>query len=277
MGVCDCNSANNHPVMNNPTLKNSKGASYIKCTYEIKDFNMIQLLNYKGKKYINEEIETKIKILNGAKAEPLVFQKKFTKLGMNTIIFIIEENLVNMSYLFNECKSLKKIEFISFETIQCTNMCAMFQCCEELEYLDLSNFNTSNVTDMSFMFNICYKLRNIKGLDKFNTNKVTKMNQMFQLCKELEYINLSNFNTSNVTNMEYMFRECNKLKEIKGLNNFRTIYVNNMEGMFYECKELKNLDLTYFNTSHVTNMSFMFNECEKLKEIKGINNFNTIY
>ena len=128
MGVCDCNSANNnqalnnHQAMNNPTLKNNKGKSYIKCTYDIKDFNMTQILNYRGETYINEEIETKIKILNGAKTEPLVFQKKFNKLGLNTIIFIVEKNLVNMSYLFNKCKSLKKIEFISFETIQCTNM-----------------------------------------------------------------------------------------------------------------------------------------------------------
>ena len=185
MGVCDCISANNnqalnnHQAMNNSTLKNNKGKSYIKCTYDIKDFNMTQILNYRGETYINEEIETKIKILNGAKTEPLVFQKKFNKLGLNTIIFIVEKNLVNMSYLFNKCKSLKKIEFISFETIQCTNMNTMFQLCEELEYLDLSYFDTSNVTNMEWMFYGCSKLKIIKGINNFKTMNVTYMKCMF--------------------------------------------------------------------------------------------------
>jgi len=183
-----------------------KGISYIKCTYDIKDNNFIQILNNRGEININEEIESKIKILNDDKKEPLAFKKKFNKLGMNTIIFVIEENLVNMSFLFNKCNTLKKIEFFSFETVQCTDMSAMFQSCEELEYLDVSCFNTSNVTDMEYMFNMCYKLKSIKGLDKFITNKVTKMNHMFQECKKLEYIDLSYFDTSNVTNMECMFQ-----------------------------------------------------------------------
>ena len=175
MGICDCESSNNHKNIISPVLKENKNASYIKCSYYIKDHNLTQIINNRGEKYINEEIESKIKIVNGNKIEPLVFKKKFNKIGMNTIIFMIEGKLVNMSYLFNKCKSLKNIEFLSFETTQCTDMSTMFQFCEELEYLDLSCFNTSNVIDMGFMFNMCYKLKNIKGLDKFNTNKVTKM------------------------------------------------------------------------------------------------------
>ncbi len=35
------------------------------CTYDIKDNNEIQIINNKGKDDVNEEIEEKIKILNG--------------------------------------------------------------------------------------------------------------------------------------------------------------------------------------------------------------------
>ena len=63
----------------------------IKCTYEIKDNSLVQIINYRGKSEINEEIESKIKILNDKRKENLIFQKKFDKLGINTIVFACEE------------------------------------------------------------------------------------------------------------------------------------------------------------------------------------------
>ena len=79
------------------------GTSYIKCTYEIKDNNETQILNYKEEYFINEEIESKIKILNGDKKEKIIFTKKFDKTGTQIIYFMIEENLNNMNFLFNKC------------------------------------------------------------------------------------------------------------------------------------------------------------------------------
>ena len=152
-----------------------------RCYYEIKDYNETQIITDK-----NEEIKLKVKILNGNNKEKLIFKKKFNKIGINIIDFIIEGKLNNMSLMFNDCSSLRKIEFISFETSQVTNMKGMFQECNELEYLDLSNFNTSNVIDMGCIFNQCHKLKQIIGLNKFNTSKVIIMRGMFQSCKEIE-------------------------------------------------------------------------------------------
>ena len=41
------------------------------------------------------------------------------------------------------------------------DMSSMFHECKSLEYLDLSNFDTSNVIDMGYMFNKCPKLKEI--------------------------------------------------------------------------------------------------------------------
>ena len=38
------------------------------------------------------------------------------KIGINIIDFKIEGNLYNMSYMFNNCTSLIKVNFISFDT-----------------------------------------------------------------------------------------------------------------------------------------------------------------
>ena len=199
-----------------------------KCIYEIKDYNEIQIINYRGIKEINEEIKSKIKIINGDKIEDLFLVKKFNKIGLNTIEFMVKGKLTNMGFLFNGCSALKQIEFISFDTSQVTNMTAMFQGCDELEYINLSNFNTSNVTDIGFMFNECLKLKEIKGIDNFNTYKVTDMNTMFQQCNELEYLDLSNFNTSKVTDMSFMFNQCNKLKYLNLLNFTINCYTEDM-------------------------------------------------
>ena len=103
-----------------PILNEEKS---FRCTYLIKDNNEIQIINNRGKVEINEEIESKIKILNGNKKEDLIFLKKFKKIGLN-----------NMSFLFNKCNKLKEIKGIeNFDTNNVINMRAMFQKCSELE------------------------------------------------------------------------------------------------------------------------------------------------
>jgi V8-like Glu-specific endopeptidase len=65
--------------------------SYIKCTYEIINDNYTQIINYTDGVEVNKDIESKIKMLNNGKEEKLVFMKKFNKIGMNIIYFIIKK------------------------------------------------------------------------------------------------------------------------------------------------------------------------------------------
>ena len=92
MGICDsCNSVNKYPIANsgqaninmrqnmandgNP--KKDKNISF-SCTYEANDINNdIQIINNIFGKYINEEIESKIKILNNEKKKNQFIKKNF--------------------------------------------------------------------------------------------------------------------------------------------------------------------------------------------------------
>ena len=131
---------NKKPKKTKENIKINIGLPFIECTYDIEDNNLIQIINDRGISSINEEVKSKIKILSdGDILEPLIFQNQFNRLGMNTVIFVIEENLSDMSFLFNKCCSLKKIQFYNFDTIHATKMSAMFQACDKLEYLDLYN------------------------------------------------------------------------------------------------------------------------------------------
>ena len=158
-----------------------------RCTYDIRYLSDVQIINNRDidETDINEEIKSKIKILNGDKKEELIFKKTFNETGINTIDFIIEGKLNNMSYMFYNCSEIKEIEFISFDTSEVTKMKELFSGCKKLEYLDLTNFNISNVIDMESMFNECYKLKEIKGINNFNTSNVISMGNMFNICTEL--------------------------------------------------------------------------------------------
>jgi len=204
---------------------------YIECFYMIEnDKELVQIINNKDDSgYINEEIESKIKLHNNGKREKLIFKKQFVTKGIHSIKFIIKEKLTNMSFMFYNCSTLKEIKFFSFLTDQVTNMQSMFDGCSKLKYLNLTYFNTSNVTDMSYLFYKCNELKEIKGINTFNTAKVEYMDKMFNECCELENLDLSNFDTSNITDMSYLFNKCHKLKKINGINKFNTSNVTTME------------------------------------------------
>ena len=204
-----------------------------RCTYLVEDTNAeIRLINDGLDMLKNQEISSKIKILNNGEKENLTFFKKFDEAGIHVVDFIIEEIIYNMSYMFNECTSLIQVEFISCNTSKVNDMRALFRKCIQLEYVDLSPFDTGNVFDMNTMFSECRKLKAINGIENLNTLNVINMHGMFQLCEELEYLDLSNFNTYNVRKMTFMFNQCHSLKEIKGIEKFDTFNVINMQAMF---------------------------------------------
>ena len=52
---------------------------------------------------------------------------------MNTVEFLIEDDLKDMKFMFLKCTSLKRIEFLNIETSKVYFLAYMFQGCNELE------------------------------------------------------------------------------------------------------------------------------------------------
>ena len=80
--------------------KINKGESLIKCIYDVKENNEIQIINDRIENMLNEDIQAKIKIWNNNKKEKLIYKKKFDKLGLNTIYFIIEKKNRKFKFYF---------------------------------------------------------------------------------------------------------------------------------------------------------------------------------
>ena len=96
------------------------------------------------------------------------------------------ENVMNMRYMFDDCKSLKSLDLTNFNTENVTDMYYMFAYCTSLESLDLTNFNTAKVTNMAGMFQSCNALKTIYASDKFVTDQVTESTCMFSDCLKLK-------------------------------------------------------------------------------------------
>ena len=181
-------------------------------------------------------------------------------------------NVIDMEYMFGNCKFLKSINLKNLDTSLVENMNMMFYSCIRLESLDLSNFNTSSVKKMNNVFQECNEITSI-DVSHFDTSSAITMRGMFSGCKKLTFLNLTNFITSFVTDMSNMFSDCNSLTSLD-LSMINTSLVNSMSEMFFGCNSLTSLDLSNFETSSVTTMDSMFNKCNLLISL-DLSSFDT--
>lgn len=186
----------------------------------------------------------------------------------------------NSSYLFYNFTGVQTINFNNnFDTSNVINMSYMFTNCRDLSTLDLTTFDTSNVTNMANMFvsgdiTKPMKIESISFGENFKTNNVVNMAAMFGNCNYLKNLDVSNFDTGNVVNMHDMFASCHSLTTLD-LSNWNTSKVTDMHGMFFACRNLTSLNLCSFDTTNVTNMSSMFANSFNLEKIRVSSSFTT--
>ena len=155
-----------------------------------------------------------------------------------------------MNNMFEDCKSLTRLDLRGFNTENVTVMNAMFYKCGSLTTLDLSGWKNDKVTEMGGMFADCASLSSL-DLSDFNTSNVTNMRSMFLNCGLLKSLDLSSFNTENVQFMLEMFSGCNHLKTIYAGSEWRTDAVNESSKMFYGCTNLVGGQGTTYDENHV--------------------------
>ena len=205
---------------NNYFMNNEINATYMKNEKKINllhNYDLTEDLIYEvkesyieAKKDINSE---NVEIFVNGKKINFDFYYSSNEIGEIKVKFKFKKLLVNTSYLFYNCSSLKLIDLSSFKTGEIKSMISMFENCSSLESLDLVSFNTSNVRNMNCMFRNCSSLKKI-NLSLFETNKVKDISYMFMDCSSLNSIDLSSFNTDEVKNMSHIFESCSSLTSI---------------------------------------------------------------
>ena len=302
----------NPNTINNKIEINPENSNYIVGELEISSNSLIKIINsfehYKKEKnktyianeenYYNEdEIKNNCIIKINGKVISFSYYYRFIKNGKNKVEFIFTKklkninhifagcsfkyidlsklnvsNIVNMNYLFLDCKNLTNVNLSCLNLNNLTEASGIFSGCSSLMNINLSNSNLGNLTNMKGMFSYLYVLKSI-DFSNCKVLNVTNMENMFYGCGSLTSINVSSFVTSNVTNMSGMFGHSEKITSLN-LSNFNTSKVTNMSDMFNGCFELTSLNISSFNTSNVIDMRQMFSNCQKLTTL-NLSTFNT--
>ena len=171
-----------------------------------------------------------------------------------------KSNIKNMCGLFNGCEKLKSVT-INLESRNIEDMSIMFQDCKSLGKLDNTFKDTKKVKDISGMFSGCSKLQKDIYTGITNTESVTNMVGVFNRCTILESLSdISKWSTNNVKNAKGIFYECKKFKQIpKGLNSWKfkngtkydeileKCYLDNQERLKNDWKSNEPQELVRFN------------------------------
>ena len=179
----------------------------------------------------------------------------------NINIVNFSSSFTNLSYLCQNCYSLKNFSISPNITSGCTNFTNMFSNCYSLPTVPL--FNTISGSSFQGMFSNCYSLSTVP---LFNTQNGTIFQLMFIACNSLSSVPL--FNTQNGTNFANMFNGCATLNSVP---LFNTSKATSFSSMFSSCYSLQSIPL--FDTRNVASFYQMFWNVPNLQSVPL---FNTI-
>ena len=258
---------------NRNEIKFDKYINKINITYYAKTKGNYDIF---GKKFV-ENNEGNISLNINGKINNLVHNYEL-KEGENIITLIIKNKLINLSYMFISCESLKDIQELKDLDVKDTiNFSTMFFGCSSLSDIKpLQNWDVSKGKDFSFMFWGCKSLSDIKPLQNWNVSNGNTFQSMFHGCVLLSDIKpLENWKVDNGNNFQSMFYDCSSLSDIKPLEKWNAINGNNLSNMFSYCSKLTDLKpLEKWNVSNCYDFSSMFYKCSNLKDIKPLEKWN---
>lgn len=163
-------------------------------------------------------------------------------------ILLDTSKVLNLSYIFTDCKNLTEIPLIN--TSNATDMTSMFSGCENLTTVPL--IDTSSAIKMTYMF---YGCENLTEIPLLNTEKATDTPGMFNYCKNL--ISVPQLNLSNTVSVLDMFNGCENLTTVPVFNLSK---INTPLRMFDNCpnlsdESLNNILASCITATNITNIS----------------------
>ena len=210
------------------------------------------------------------------------------------------EYLNSMEYMFNNCFSLKTLNFdIKLPDLYCINVNSqkfMFNNCTSLTYIFLPSLCFFCFDRPSFeinnMFYNCFSLKmvNIYSISGVNNN-YTNMSYIFYNCSSLVSFDVSLISLAMPNDMSYAFTNCSSLKSLdlhfiidqysrgktmsnafRNCTNLVSININfldyeDMSYAFKNCFSLKEIEIYYFNEKNVKYMNSLFSGCYDLESI----------
>ena len=172
----------------------------------------------------------------------------------------------NSAKLFASFTGLTEIEFNDITTVRVTDMSYMFQNCKTLPQIDLSTFNTKNVVNMSYMFSGCTYLEEI-DLRPLNLYSCTNIRNILEKCTMLNEITFFNQAPRQAFTGQEMFSGCTNLHIFNQPETSSSFVFINLQGAFLNCSSLENLAFPQWAVGALTTCAQMFRYCSSLYSV----------
>ena len=280
---------NNKIILNDINEIIEEPDDYKKINKLIDLYNIIFNSNKNIIKYKIEKDEEKVKIFgynfvkNNKNMCKIIYEDKEYDLteffyinNNNTILEIelkINDDIIDMSYMFENCTSLIYFSNNNWNTKKVNNMSYLFKDCLNLStILGISEWKTDKLNRIEGMFYNCIKLRNLSDISKWKTNKVIFMPNLFYNCSSLSKLpDISKWDMNNVGYMNNIFYNCISLLDLPDISNWKTSNLKSIRYMFFNCVSLNNIpDISKWNIDTLEDIESLFNGCSSLKSIPNI-------
>ena len=262
---------------------NESKLNEITIIYNIKNKFAIRLF---GKKFVQNNFYNCKIIINNKEQNICEYYKINKNIDKNILKIKLKEikSITDFSHMFGDdmnkgCRELISIQGIDnwHNTINIINISYIFYNCESLKkFPDISKWDTSNITDMSYMFSGCKSLESLPDISKWDMSNVKNLSYMFDFCSSLISLpDISKWNLKNAEDLSYMFYNCSSLVQLPDISKWNIESVKNMSYMFYNCSSLVQLpDISKWNLKNAEDLSYMFYNCSSLIKLPNISKWN---
>jgi len=122
------------------------------------------------------------------------------------------EQVTDMSHMFQGCENLAQL-WIEFDTLNLIDMSYLLDDCRKITYINFGSWNTSNVINMKAAFRNNISMTEAKMQGSFTTKKVQNIDEFFSGCNKLGKItvNPSQWTFNSQVRGTDMFKGCTSL------------------------------------------------------------------
>ena len=193
-----------------------------------------------GYQFVQNNINNIYLIINGNKS-PLV-QEYFLKEGENDITLCIKNKLINLSNMFDYCKTLYNIDKLKYLNNEYVfYFSGMFQSSNISNIKALKNWNTSKSETFRAMFYYYGFLTNIKPLKIWNVSRCKVFSEIFKGCPISNLKPLESWNVPNAKNLKALFSGLKNIVDISPIQNWNGSNCENLSDLFSSCEKLSDI------------------------------------
>ena len=138
----------------------------------------------------------------------------FDKVGIYTVKIGFKKKMETISYLFCDCCNIIELDMTHLNIDEIVEMTGLFRDCQSLKKINF-NIDTSKIKSFNSLFGWCYNLEKIEGIEDFKTENGEDFSKMFARVYSIKELDISKWNIKNLKKSVSTFEEAYGIEVLK--------------------------------------------------------------